>query len=157
MSEQGCVCTNFTESVCVLCVSVQEAEGVAGVGEEREQLHNKCIIRQPAYCKNQCWSNQQSGSFLVAPVSGQSAPAAMEVTDDEATVDSNTEERGHVINQEPGRTATRLGPLPTCNPHQNWCRWPWVMPWLLRPAKWLQQCITCGRGRQGKIRGSHLC
>lgn len=60
----------------------------------------KCIIRQPANCENQRWTNQQSGSLLVAPVGGQSATAAVEVRDDEATVDGDTEERGHVIEQE---------------------------------------------------------
>lgn len=60
----------------------------------------KCVIWQPAYCKNQRRSDQQSGGFLVASASGQRAPAAMKVSDDEAAVNGDTEERGHVINQE---------------------------------------------------------
>ena len=73
----------------------------------------KCIIRQPANCKNQHWTNQQSGGLLVAPVGGQSAPAAVEVRDDEATVEGDTEERGHVIEQERRDRKKRHSSRPT--------------------------------------------
>lgn len=60
----------------------------------------KCVVRQPANGKNQRRTNQQGGRLLVAPVCSQGAPAAVEVRDDEATVDGNTEEGTHVIHQE---------------------------------------------------------
>lgn len=76
----------------------------------------KCIVWQPANCKNQSWTNEQRSSVLVASVGGQRAPAAMEVRDDKAAVNGDAEERGHIVNQK-GRNQ-EVEPLVLANgPH----------------------------------------
>lgn len=68
------------------------------VGHDIDKL--QCIIRQPADCKHNGGGDEQSSGFFVAAVSSQGRPAAPEVGDDEATVDGDAEQRGHVVNQE---------------------------------------------------------
>lgn len=70
------------------------------MGRDIDKL--ECIIWQPADGKHDGGGDEQSGRFLVAAVSSQGRPAAPEVGDDEATVDGNAEQRGHVVNQESG-------------------------------------------------------
>lgn len=68
------------------------------MGRDIDKLER--VIRQPADGKHNGGGDEQSGRFLVAAVSSQGRPAAPEVGDDEAAVDGDAEQRGHVVNQE---------------------------------------------------------
>lgn len=70
------------------------------MGRDIDKLER--IVRQPADRKHDGRGEEQGGGFLVAAISGQGAPAAPEVGDDEAAVDGDAEQRGHVVNQESG-------------------------------------------------------
>lgn len=70
------------------------------MGHDIDEL--ECVVRQPADRKHNSGGDEQSRGFLVAAVSSQGPPAAPEVGDDEATVDGDAEQRGHVVDQESG-------------------------------------------------------
>lgn len=70
------------------------------MGHDIDKLER--VIRQPADGEHHGGGDEQSRGFLVAAVSSQGGPAAPEVGDDEAAVDGDAEQRGHVVDQESG-------------------------------------------------------
>lgn len=75
----------------------------------------KRVIQQPANCENQGGADEKGCSFLIASVSNQGAPTAVEVGDDEATVDSDAQQGGYIVDQE-GRDKEEQPLLPTNRP-----------------------------------------
>lgn len=68
------------------------------MGHDIDKLER--VIRQPADGEHHGGGDEQRRGLLVAPVGGQRGPAAPQVGDDEAAVDGDAEQRGHVVDQE---------------------------------------------------------